>query len=40
MNGILIHPVVLVAVGTAVVWLLLWIGGMKEHKSTVTEFMT
>ena len=37
---VLNHPVTLVAIGSAVGWLLIWIGGMKEHKKTVTEFMT
>lgn len=32
--------VLIVGAATGLAWLLLWIGGIKEHKSSVTKFMT
>lgn len=32
--------VLIVAVATGLAWLLPWIGGIKEHKSSVTKFMS
>ena len=31
--------ITIVAVASSLGWLLMWVGGLKEHKSEVTKFM-